>query len=436
MRPAPLLLALGLAAAALAGGSGEETAPPAGAPPGGAKAAPAPEPRQGLMLALSVFEVTPEGKALPKPGPARLEILRPQGGGFELIAIDDPESNVFHKAMVYTPPGGTPGILTLGGTAALLKLRRPDGASEVLWQKDFGGRFSRMRDVEVGDVYGDGKPTIAVATHDQGVVATVRPGDGGGFEVNELDHEKDTFVHEIEIGDLDRDGALEIYATPSEPNRLDGTPQPGAVTRYEPGRGEGRSVAADLGNRHAKEILVKDVDGDGTDELYVSVEGETEGEKGATRLVNPVEIRRFDAGTDPKGGAVIARLEGERLCRFLTAGDVDGDGKLEMVAAGFKTGLWLLRPGADARAAWKATSIDRESGGFEHASLLADLDEDGRAELYVASDDHAEVRRYLWRDGRFARDVIYERKVNGRKVTGSAFTWNIMPVPLELIPKP
>jgi hypothetical protein len=387
------------------------------------------------MLALSVFEVTPEGKALPKPGPARLEILRPKDGGFELVAIDDPESNVFHKAMVYTPPGGEPGILTLGGSAARLALRRPGAASEVLWQKDFGGRFSRMRDAEVGDVYGDGVPTIAVATHDQGVVATVRPKAGGGYEVNELDHEKDTFVHEIEIGDLDRDGALEIYATPSEPNRLDGTPQPGAVTRYEPGTGEGRSVAADLGNRHAKEILVRDVDGDGTDELYVSVEGETEGEKGATRLVNPVEIRRFDAGTDPTGGAVIARLEGERLCRFLTAGDVDGDGKLEMVAAGFKTGLWLLRPGADPRAAWTATSIDRESGGFEHAALLADLDEDGRAELYVASDDHSEVRRYLWRDGRFAREVIYERKVNGRKVSGSAFTWNVMPVPLELIPQ-
>ena len=32
-------------------------------------------------------------------------------------------------------------------------------------------------------------------------------------------------------------------------------------------------MVADLGDRHAKEILVGDVDGDGTDELYVSVEG-------------------------------------------------------------------------------------------------------------------------------------------------------------------
>ena len=44
--------------------------------------------------------------------------------------------------------------------------------------------------------------------------------------------------------------------------------------RYVPAKGEGRFVVADLGLRHAKEILVDDVDGDGRDELYVAVEGE------------------------------------------------------------------------------------------------------------------------------------------------------------------
>jgi hypothetical protein len=109
-----------------------------------------------------------------------------------------------------------------------------------------------------------------------------------------------------------------------------------------------------------------------------------------------------------------------------------------MVAAGFKSGLWLLRPGADPRRPWAKTSIDRQSGGFEHASLLADLDGDGTDELYVASDDHGEVRRYTWTGVRFARETIYERMfpVNGQpqKVPGAAFTWNLMPVPVALIP--
>ena len=463
MRIAPVLL---LVVALGCGREGSRTAggaPPAPAPvPPPASAAPAAPstpadlPR-GLLLALSQFEVSPEGKVLPKPGPARVEILVRRGGQWEVEALEDPESNVFHKAMVYDPgpPGApAPGILTLGGSAAKLKLwRKRDGASpldqssaspldqssaspldqsrkwqaETLWEKDFGGKFSRMRDAEAGDLFGDKRAALAVATHDQGVVATVRPKPGGGYDVQEIDREKDTFVHEIEIGDLDGDGVLEVYATPSEPNKLDGSEQKGVVTRYVPAKGEGRKVVADLGDRHAKEILVADVDGDGRDELYVSVEAKTAGSGDQISLVEPVEIRRYDAGTDPRQGQVIATID-DRLCRFLTVGDVDGDGKREIVAAAFRSGLWLLRPGADPHAPWSVTSIDHNSSGFEHAAKLADLDGDGRDELYVASDDQGEVRRYVWRDGRFDKEVIHRRAV-----PGSAFTFNIEPVPVELL---
>jgi hypothetical protein len=247
-----------------------------------------------------------------------------------------------------------------------------------------------------------------------------------GFSVTELDTQPDTFVHEVEVGDLDRDGVLELYATPSEPNRLDGSIQSGHVVRYVPAAGEGRVVVADLGDRHAKEILVDDVDGDGTDELYVSVEGHVNEQK---ELVHPVEIRRYDAGTPATAGTVIATID-DRLSRFLTAGDVDGDGRKELIAAAYSSGLWLLRPGADPKAPWNAESIDRNSAGFEHAAILADLDGDGTDELYVASDRHKEVRRYAWDGQKLAREVIYVRP-DDRPI----FTWNLMPVPRELIPE-
>ena len=380
---------------------------------------PAPEPMaNGLLLSLAVLESGPSG---PVPQPAQLGILTHDGTAWSYRFIEDEDSNVFHKGMVFAPTGGEAAILTAGGTKAMIKLWNMDGSSSILWEQDFGGRFSRMRDLEVADVNGDGFTDIAVATHDQGVVAVLYGDANGGYTVSELDAEPNTFVHEVEVGDLDGDGVLEIYATPSLPNKLDGTPQPGFVTRYVPGSEEGRTLVADLGDRHAKEILVDDVDGDGTDELYVSVEAVAGGR---------VEILRFDADTDPAEGMLISSL-GDTLTRFLTAGDVDGDGVMEMVAAANKSGLWLLKPGDDPRAEWSIESIDRNSGGFEHASILTDLDGDGIDELYVANDDDGEINRYVWVDGEPQRELLYTYPEGL-----SGFTWNIMPAPTALIPAP
>jgi hypothetical protein len=343
-------------------------------------------------------------------------------------AVEDAASNVFHKVMAVTGPDGSPALLSAAGSAALLKLwtvEDGEARSEVIWEKDFGGRFSRMRDVEVADLYGDGSEAMAVATHDQGVVAVVRR-EGDAWTIDEIDHQPDTFVHEIEIGDLDGDGTLEVYSTPSEPNRLDGSVQSGHVTRYVPARGEGRVVAADLKDRHAKEILVGDVDGNGRDELYVVVEGHAK--EGGRELEHGVEVRRYEADTPADGGVVIAEVW-DRLARFLTQGDVDGDGKDELVLAAFSSGLWLLKPGDDPMEPWQVTSIDRDSGGFEHASILTDLDGDGRDELYVASDKHKQVRRYVWDGRKLVREVIF-RRPDDRAI----FTWNIMPVPVSLVP--
>jgi hypothetical protein len=407
-------------AAALWLGCGEEPSAPKA--PETAAAAPAPLPADlpnGLLLALSTFEKGPDGKPVPR---SELKVLTRTGGAWQARSYGDPESNVFHKAFVWTPPGQEPAVVTLGGSAAAVKLWRK-GASglapvETLWKVDFGGKFSRMRDAEVGDLDGDGQTELAIATHDQGVVAVLRVGADGKPQVEELDREADTFVHEIELGDLDGDGKPEIYATPSEPNRLDGTPQPGKVVSYRPGQSGSRRVVADLGDRHAKEILVGDVDGDGRDELYVAVEAAQGG---------AVEVRRYDGDTDPKAGVAIASLY-DPMARFLTAGDVDGDGKKEMVVAAKDSGLWLLRAGADPRSAWRSERIDAQSKGFEHAALLTDLDGDGVAELYVASDDDKQIRRYAWDGKRLVREVIHQRSD-----PQPVLTWNFAPVPVAMV---
>ncbi len=367
---------------------------------------------RSLVLALAVLSENDDGT--PKTLPGALGILTRKEGKWHHRTLEDPDNNVIHKAMAY----GSEGLLTFGGSKAVVKLWRPNGTRELLWEADFGGQVSRMRDAEVGNIYGDGKAAIAIATHDQGVVAVLRPEAAGGFRVEELDRQPDSVVHEIELGDMNGDGVLEIYATPTAPNKLDGTSQAGKVVRYVPARGPGRTVVADLGDRHAKEILLADMDGDGRDELYVSVEAVSGGR---------VEILRYLANTPPTEGELVVTIE-DTLCRFLTVGDVDGDGKKEMVAAASKSGLWLLRPH---KGPWEKELIDAGSSGFEHASILLDLDGDGRDELYVASDNQKEVRRYDWTRKGWRHETLlkYEDKL-------SRFTWNIMAVPTALLPAP
>jgi len=358
------------------------------------------EPRNTLILSQAQF-------INDKPGPARLVLLREYDGQWRRQIVEDPDSNVFHKTMILTLPGdasGAPGLLTIGAMKAALKYWKRTGdewSASTLWQASFGGKFDRLRDVEIGDVTGDGQPDLVLATHDQGVVEVLKRA-GESSQPLELDRKPDTFVHEIELGDLDGDGTLEIYATPSERNRFDGTDQPGHVVSYHFADGAfERVVVEEFPARHCKEILLTDL-GDG-----LVLFGVVEAELGSGPKTNPdanlTVIKRYVYRDGAYQGDVVATLP-DALCRFLNAGDVTGDGRPELVASTKNKGVYVIWPAAETP--WKTRQIDADSGGFEHSTTMADLDGDGRQEIYVAADDQHRLRRYTWKDERWQRENL------------------------------
>jgi hypothetical protein len=162
-----------------------------------------PPAQYGLVLSLAQFS-----GATPKP--ARFELLTSAAGAFKVEGVEDADSNVFHKVLPLPLNSGW-GLVSLGGTKAVVKLyqRTSSGwAGKTLWTESFGGKFDRMRDAELGDVDADGAPDIVVGTHDQGVVAYLSRGSDATWAVNKLDHQPNTFIHEIELGDLDGDGVI------------------------------------------------------------------------------------------------------------------------------------------------------------------------------------------------------------------------------------
>ena len=358
-----------------------------------------------------------DGKRLPKPGPAILTLKQKTPGGWKDTVIEDPQSNVFHKAMIFSDSSGKR-ILTIAAMDAALKLwqfRENIWQQTLLWKPVFGGKWNRLRDVETGDVTGDGKPEIVIATHDQGVVAVAMK-KGQGWQVKEIDREPDIFVHEVEIGDVDGDGKNEFFVTPSRPNKAKGGPQPGKVVMYKwNGKDFDKKIVDRYDKTHAKEILVCNIDGRGIATLFSAFEAETRVENGKTVRTEPVKIKKYAFKNGVITNEVIATLD-DYQCRFLTAGDVDGDGKTELVAAAMKSGIWLLKRQGGS---WKVSLIDPDSSGYEHATYIDDLDGDGVQEIYVASDDQKELRIYRWNGKGFSKTVL-------SGIPPNRITWNVV----------
>jgi hypothetical protein len=75
-------------------------------------------PYPALFVAQAQFvdKVGPDGKPTSVPGPAKLTIVRQTPTGWTASVLEDPDSNVFHKA-VQTPEG----LMTIGANKAFLK---------------------------------------------------------------------------------------------------------------------------------------------------------------------------------------------------------------------------------------------------------------------------------------------------------------------------
>ncbi|HRX84726.1 MAG TPA: hypothetical protein P5572_06860 [Phycisphaerae bacterium] len=365
-------------------------------------------PFPAIVLSEAQFSFTQDanGKRRPVPGNAKLVILRKTDAGWREVVLEDDAANVMHKAIPLAGPNGAPSLITISGTAALLKLWRwQDDRWNVatLWHPTFGGTWDRLRDIEIDDVTGDDEPEMVIATHDQGVVAVLGQTDDN-WTITEVDRAPDTFVHEIEIGDVDGDGRNEFFATPSKPNNATLASQPGSVVMYRwDGTRFARSVVAAFPRTHAKEILVADLEGLGHAVLWAAVEAETEMRGQTLTTVHPVEIREYRYAGGAWRDRTIATLP-DTQCRVLTAGDLDHDGVTDVVATGMRSGVWWLRRAADDT--WTLTSIDRNSSGFEHAATIGDLLDDGQDALYVAADEQHELRCYRWNGTDFDRTVI------------------------------
>jgi hypothetical protein len=331
--------------------------------------------------------------------------------------------NAMHKAMWFEPVFGEPGILTISANAPMLKIWRNDGTtwrSEVLWTEVVGDDEQRLRDVEVGDVDGDGQDV----THNRGGVYVLEQTEGGLVATRVASTDEPIFVHEVEIGQADDDAALEFFTTPSEPNAFNGEDQAGRIDRFDYVDGQYvQSIVEDDPASHAKEILAVDMDGDGRVEIYAALEAKELRRDFTSDYPGYLNSYTFDAAGKVTRAQVMD-LKGA-MCRFLDVGDIDGDGKLQIVAATSRDGIYSFD--RDDAGEWTRRKVAGgfRSSGFEHAMVLADLNGDGIEEVIAGSDTELQVQAFEWEAER-------SRWIPSKlcDVTDGVYlTWNIMPLP-------
>lgn len=233
----------------------------------------------------------------------------------------------------------------------------------------------------VGDIDGDGHEEIVVEgnggllwyrpdTLDKGVIAT------GRFTVG------------LTMGDIDGDGAIEVVAS-----HITGPDMMGAITWYKPeGRlsGPWRSGTIDPAiSRSAHDLLFADVDGDGRDELIACP---PDSKHGGLYIYRP--------GDDPSQPWDKHAIQEGLFCEGTAVGDVDGDGRAEVLY-----GPYLFHsPEAGPYAGPWRKSVVAPSFREMCRGTLVDITGNGRPDIIIVESEYLNGRM-AWIENRTLEDA-------------------------------
>lgn len=224
---------------------------------------------------------------------------------------------------------------------------RPDGSA--VWNRTFGAYT--WAQPAVADFDADGAPEVLAGFGDGQV--RLLAGTDGALEWNAS---ADGAVTWLATADTDADPAVEVFVATSD----------GTVLALDGATGE-RAWTRSLG-RLAAVRAVGDGDGDGDVEVYATARDGV--------------LRALSARTGEVEWETTLTTGDVQMTPPPSMGDLDGDGDAELVAA---TNDGIVRVVDPASGAVLAT-YERDSTLYTHVTL-ADLDDDGRAEVYVPYGD-------------------------------------------------
>jgi hypothetical protein len=284
---------------------------------------------------------------------------------------------------------GKPDLIVANGNGNSISLYRNISGSGRLTDGSFTPRVDiaipagySPYGLAVADVDGDGKLDIIISDYNVGMVSVYRnTGAAGNFSSNNLDPRVDfpcgPQPQGIAVKDVDGDGRPEILIANAGNGTVSllrniGSAGSLGTNSFAP------QVNIKTGNS-CNNVVVDDLDGDGKPDIAVA--NATDGSVSVLRNIgSPGKITTNSFA--PKVDIAISDYVLQ-----LTSGDLDGDGKLDLVVASYLSQkVSVLHNTSSPGALSFAAPVDFALGGRGHSPTLADLNGDGRPDLAVATE--------------------------------------------------
>ncbi len=244
---------------------------------------------------------------------------------------------------------------------------------------DYGG-------IAAGDINRDGFTDIALATHRGRLHLLINNGDGT-FSNAPFPVKEDFYSRKVTIADINGDGWLDIVAISEAPFTKGYVPKGLLIAINKEGRDWEITLIGDSMGLFSDFLSVGDINGDGALDIVIS----------------PFTAVRDDMKAvwlgDRKGGFIHYKSDftGDMLTEQVRTGDIDGDGKDEIVYILSGMGESAAFPLKAFK--WSPEGIKDISEGLQKIKKtlvfdLADIDGDAKKDIVLLSDEGLHIFKY------------------------------------------